>query len=131
MKFPPDFHDYTELNGLLNFFSYCSIAPPNKLFLGCKPHWSAKREKKNVMSELVTRTCSAKKLSWKFRKIRRMQKNVAGLQAFNFIKKGLKLRCFPANFVKLLITRFLQNTSGWLVLVFSSGIWEASQNTFL
>ena len=37
------------------------------------------------MLELVTRRCSAKKLCWKFRKIRRMQKNVAGLQAFNSI----------------------------------------------
>ena len=45
MKFPPDFHNYTGLNGLVNFFTWFTIAPPNELILGCKPHWSAKRKK--------------------------------------------------------------------------------------
>ena len=42
MKFPPDFHNYTGLNGLVNSFPWFTIAPPNELVLGCKPHWSAK-----------------------------------------------------------------------------------------
>ena len=45
MKFPPDFHNYTRLNGLLNSFPLFTTAPPNELILGCKPHWSAKRKK--------------------------------------------------------------------------------------
>ena len=46
MKFPPDFHKYTGLNGLANSFPWFNIAPPNKLVLGCKPHWSAQRKKR-------------------------------------------------------------------------------------
>ena len=45
MKFPPDFHNYTGLNGLVNSFTWFTIAPPNELILGCKSHWSAKRKK--------------------------------------------------------------------------------------
>ena len=45
MKFSPDFHNYTGLNGLANSFPWFTIAPPNELILGCKPHWSAKRKK--------------------------------------------------------------------------------------
>ena len=45
MKFPPDFHNYTGLNGLVNSFPWFTIAPPNELILGCKPHWSEKRKK--------------------------------------------------------------------------------------
>ena len=37
VKLPLDFYNYTKLKGYVNFFSSCSIAPPNKLFLGCKP----------------------------------------------------------------------------------------------
>ena len=44
-KFPPDLHNYTGLNGLVNPFPSFTIAPPNELILGCKPHWSAKRKK--------------------------------------------------------------------------------------
>ena len=33
-------------------------------------------------------------------------------------KKRLRYRCFPINFVKFLRTPFLQNTSGWPLLVF-------------
>ena len=69
MKFPPDFHNYTELNGLVNSFSYFTIAPPDILILGCKPRWSTKR-KKNTW-EVVSRRCSAKTPSWKFQKIYR------------------------------------------------------------
>ena len=45
MKFPPDFHNYTWLNGLVNSFSWFTIAQPNELILVCKPHWSAKIRK--------------------------------------------------------------------------------------
>ena len=45
MQFPPDFHNYTGLNGLVNSSPWFTIAPPNELILGCTPHWSAKRKK--------------------------------------------------------------------------------------
>ena len=45
MNFPPDFHNYIGLNGLVNSFSWLTITPPNKLILGCKPLWSAKMKK--------------------------------------------------------------------------------------
>ena len=45
MKFPPDFPYYTGLNELVNSSPWFTIAPPNELILGCKPHWSAKRNK--------------------------------------------------------------------------------------
>ena len=45
MEFPTNFHNYTGLNGLVNSFPWFTIAPPNELILGCKPHWSAKRKK--------------------------------------------------------------------------------------
>ena len=45
MKLPPNFHNYTGLNGLVNSFPWFTIATPNELILGCKPHWSAKRKK--------------------------------------------------------------------------------------
>ena len=44
MKFPPNFHNYTGLNGLVNSFPWFTIATPNELILGCKPQWSAKRK---------------------------------------------------------------------------------------
>ena len=48
MKFPPDFHNYTALNDLLNSFPSFTIAPPNELILGCKPQWSAKKKNKTL-----------------------------------------------------------------------------------
>ena len=39
-------------------------------------------------------------------------------QACNFIKKRLWHMCFPVNFEKFLRTRFLQNTSGRMLLYF-------------
>ena len=45
INFPPDFHNYTGLNGFVNCFPWFTIATPNELILGCKPHWSAKRKK--------------------------------------------------------------------------------------
>ena len=66
-KFPPDFHNYAELNWLVNFFLKFTIAQLNKLILGCKPRWSTKREK-SIILEVVAKRCSAKKLSWKFHK---------------------------------------------------------------
>ena len=41
---------------------------------------------------------------------------VAGLRHSILIKKRLWHRCFLVNFVKLLRTHYLQNTSGWLLL---------------
>ena len=52
---------------------------------------------------------------------------VAGLQAYNFIKKILQHRCFPMNFTKFLRTPFFYGTLpvtplGWL------SFWEYSTN---
>ena len=41
---------------------------------------------------------------------------VAGLRPATLLKKRLWHRCFPVNFVNLLRTTFLQNTSGGLLL---------------
>ena len=70
MKFPLDFHNYQELNGLVNSFSKFTIAPPYILILGCKPRWSAKN-KKNILLEVAAGKCSAKTPPWKFHKIDR------------------------------------------------------------
>ena len=69
IKFPLDFHNYSELNRLANSFSYFTIASPNMLILGCKPRWSAKSKKKSIMWEVVPGKCSAKTPSRKFHKI--------------------------------------------------------------
>ena len=37
LKFPPDFHNYTGVNGLVNSFFSFTIAPPNKSISSCKP----------------------------------------------------------------------------------------------
>ena len=42
---------------------------------------------------------------------------VAGLRPATLLKKRLWHRCFPVNFVKVVRTSFLQNTSGRLLLV--------------
>ena len=70
IKFPPDFHYYTGLNGLVNSFYYFTIALSNKFILGCKPHSFAKMNKKtknknNIMREMFARRCSTKKASLK------------------------------------------------------------------
>ena len=43
--------------------------------------------------------------------------NVAGLMAWNFIKKRLWHRYFPVNFLQFLKKPYLQNISGWLHLL--------------
>ena len=45
IKFPPDSYNYTGLNGFVSCFPWFTIATPNELVLGCKPHWSSKRKK--------------------------------------------------------------------------------------
>ena len=54
MKFPHDFHNYRGLKGLVSSLSSFTIAPPNKLILGCQPHWSTKRKKNNIISRSKT-----------------------------------------------------------------------------
>ena len=51
---------------------------------------------------------------------------VAGLRSATLLKKGLWHKCFPVNFVKVLRTPFLQNTSGRLLLMLNvqkTSIW--------
>ena len=43
---------------------------------------------------------------------------VSGLRPATLLAKRISNRCFPVNFVKLLRTAFLQNTSGRLLLIF-------------
>ena len=43
--------------------------------------------------------------------------------AVTLLKRRLWYGCFPLNFVKFLITLFLQNTSGWLFLIFVILTW--------
>ena len=43
--------------------------------------------------------------------------NVADLKAWNFIKKRLRHRCFPVNFMQFFKKPYLQNTSRWLLLL--------------
>ena len=69
IKFLPDFHSYTRLNGFLNCFPWFTIATSNELVLGCKPHWSAKREKNNIIWEMVARRYFAKNFSKNFSKL--------------------------------------------------------------
>ena len=71
MKFPLDFHNYQELNASANSFSYFTNAPVNILILGCKPHWSVKNKKKNILLEVVASKCSGKLSPWNFHKIYR------------------------------------------------------------
>ena len=125
-KFPLDFHNYQEMNRLVNSFSNFTITPPNILTLGCKPRWSAKR-KKNILLEVAARKCSAKTPSWKFHKIYRkipvlessfrrsrrpegfckkeVLENSAKFKAKHlcqslFFDKVAALRCFLWNFIK-------------------------------
>ena len=56
---------------------------------------------------------------------------VAGLRPATLLKKRLWYRCFPVNFVKLLRTPFLQNTSGRLLLCFEHAqIFHISHFTY-
>ena len=42
---------------------------------------------------------------------------IAGLKSSTLLKKSLWHRCFPVTFAKCPRTPFLQNTSGWLLLL--------------
>ena len=81
MKFLPEFHNHTVLDGLVSSFSQFTIALPNKLTLSCKPHYLEKGKKNNIMWEVVARRCSAKMFSTKFHKIHRERPM---LQSYSF-----------------------------------------------
>ena len=98
-----------------------------------------KKEKNNVMSEVVPKRCrkkwsprGAEKLSWRFCKYSQnedapvldsLSNNVAGPQPVNFIIiKRLQHMCFPANFAKFSRTPSWQDPSGWVLLVFTSWV---------
>ena len=49
---------------------------------------------------------------------------ISGLKPATLLKKGLWYRCFPVNFAKILITPFLQKTSGQLPLKLRSSYFE-------
>ena len=65
-----------------------------------------------------------KRCSWNFEKFTGKHlcqspffNKVAGLRPPTSLKKRLWHRCFPVNFAKFLRAPFLQNTSGWLLLL--------------
>ena len=92
LKFPPDFHNYTGLNRMVNSFSWFTITPPNKLVLGCKLLCSAKRKKTYIMWEMVAWRRSAKRFSLKFLKIHRETPVLQSLSnAVVFRPSGLQL----------------------------------------
>ena len=67
MKFPPDFHNCTGLNRLVNSCSYFTIAPPKKLILT----WSLsdlQKEKNNIMWEVIARRFLQKRFPKKLTK---------------------------------------------------------------
>ena len=51
-----------------------------------------------------------------YKLISRVTETTTRLRSATLLKKRVWLRCFPVNFVKFLRTRFLQNTSGRLLL---------------
>ena len=79
-----------------------------------------------------------KSCSLKFRKFHRktpvlesLLNKVAGLQACNFIKKGLQQRHIPVKFAKFLRTHFLKNICERLLLQFLSHAWHLCWSLFL
>ena len=110
MKFPSDSHDYTGLNRLVNSFPWFTVATPNELILGWKPHWSAKRKKTN-MWEMVARRCSAKQIFQKFFKIQRetpvcqsLSNTVRSFHAIRlatFLKEDLLTGVLESSLIKL------------------------------
>ena len=88
MKLPPEFHNYTGLNRLVNFFSEFTIAPPNKLILRSKPHWSGKTKKTTSCEMWLLGGVLQKRFPknlWKFT-VWQSLSNI-GRQACNFIKE--------------------------------------------
>ena len=74
-------------------------------------------------SEAAAHWCFWNKCSKKFRSINRktpvlesLFKEVAGLQACNFIKNRIQHRCFPVNITKFLRTPFFKEHLRWLLL---------------
>ena len=55
---------------------------------------------------------------------------VAGHRPANLLKKRLRHRCFPVNFIKFLRTPFLQNTSERLLLKFDETAVTKSSGYF-
>ena len=51
---------------------------------------------------------------------------VAGLKAYNFIKKRLQHRCFPVNIAKLLRTAFFIEQLRWLLLDFLKNLLKTT-----
>ena len=71
MKVPLDFHNYQELNGLLNSFSNFTIAPPNLSIYATNLADLQKGRKNNILLEVAATKCSPKTPPWKFHKIYR------------------------------------------------------------
>ena len=69
MKFSPDFHKYTALDRLINFFSQFIIAPPNKL-RRLQTSLIYKKEKNNICEEWFLAGV-LQRVSLKFHKIHR------------------------------------------------------------
>ena len=123
MKLPLDFYNYTKLKGYVNFFSSCSIAPPNKLFLGCKPlSFALKKKQCHVRNGCHEAFCQ-KALLWKFWKIHRMQKHpcysLAPILLLALRNSSTSVLLWVLrNFKKIFLTEHLRMTASCLYLEF-------------
>ena len=79
--------------------------------------------------EAVVQRCSVKKMFLK--NSQDSPGNHLHLRPATLLKKILWHRCFPENFVKFLITTFLENTSRRLLLHFLKWTVKSSQGLFL
>ena len=120
MKLPLDFYNFTKLKGYVNFFSSCSIAPPNKLFLGCKPLSFALKKKTMSCQKWLPGGVLPKKFSENFAKFTGCR-NTRATASFQYYcwPLGTPAQAFCCEFYEILRKSFWQNTSGWLLLVFT------------
>ena len=129
---------WTIMSGLVNICDTQKLNSKNQFFEKQKYSWRFRKKCKKQKakhkqttfliktSEATTGSILQKKVFSKFfRKSHRKtsalefpfgKDKVAGLKAFNFIKKKLQRRCFPVRFVKFLRTPILKNICERLLL---------------
>ena len=66
------------------------------------------------------------KIHWKTPVLESLFNKVAGLKAYNLIKKRLRHRCFPVNIAKLLRTAFFIEQLWWLLLDFLQNLLKTT-----
>ena len=114
MKFPPDFHNYTGLNGLVDSFSKFAIASPNRLILSCKPDL---QKRKTTSYEIWLLGVLQKSFPKKFTK-KYLCHGLFLILLKSFRKSGLQLywRDTPALvFQNQPFVDLLQNRCSWII----------------